>query len=205
MFRTSLLSTLTTAWVAASAVAAPVTFDWAQVGNAGNIGELSPGGAGGFAPDVIVGAVSYHYAISKTEVANAQYTAFLNAVAATDNFGGGDPTLYRSDMSSDARRGIARSGEPGVHAYATMADMADKPVNYVSFFDAMRFINWLHNGEGSGNTETSAYTIGNGLNEVSSLEPSSRSPAKTSGTRRPTTTPPPAQRGFTSMTRPALI
>jgi hypothetical protein len=83
--------------------------------------------------------------------------------------------------------------------------MADKPVNYVSFFDAMRFINWLHNGEGSGDTETSAYTIGNGLNEVRSLEPSSRSPAKTSGTRRPTTTPPPAQRGFTSITRPALI
>jgi formylglycine-generating enzyme required for sulfatase activity len=32
----------------------------------------------------------------------------------------------------------------------------------------MRFTNWLHNGQGSGGTETGAYTIGNGVNEVRS-------------------------------------
>jgi formylglycine-generating enzyme required for sulfatase activity len=41
-------------------------------------------------------------------------------------------------------------------------------VNFVSFFDAMRFTNWLHNGQGSADTETGAYTIGNGVNEVRS-------------------------------------
>jgi hypothetical protein len=33
------------------------------------------------------------------------------------------------------------------------------PVNLVSFFDALRFANWLHNGQGDGNTETGAYTL----------------------------------------------
>ncbi|MHC5110450.1 MAG: hypothetical protein ACYTHJ_11290, partial [Planctomycetota bacterium] len=28
--------------------------------------------------------------------------------------------------------------------------MGNKPVNFVSFFDAMRFVNWLHNGQPSG-------------------------------------------------------
>ena len=37
--------------------------------------------------------------------------------------------------------------------------MGDKPVNYVSWFDAARVANWLQNGEGSGSTETGAYTL----------------------------------------------
>jgi hypothetical protein len=32
-------------------------------------------------------------------------------------------------------------------------------VNYVSFWDACRFANWLHNGQGTGDTETGAYTL----------------------------------------------
>ena len=31
--------------------------------------------------------------------------------------------------------------------------MGNKPVNYVSFWDAARFANWLTNGQGSGGTE----------------------------------------------------
>ena len=37
--------------------------------------------------------------------------------------------------------------------------MGDKPVNYVSWFDAARVANWLQNGQGSGSTETGAYTL----------------------------------------------
>jgi formylglycine-generating enzyme required for sulfatase activity len=33
------------------------------------------------------------------------------------------------------------------------------PVNWVSFYDALRFANWLHNGQGGGDTGTGAYTI----------------------------------------------
>ena len=32
-------------------------------------------------------------------------------------------------------------------------------MNYVSFYDALRFANWLNNGQGSGDTETGAYTL----------------------------------------------
>ena len=37
--------------------------------------------------------------------------------------------------------------------------MGDKPVNYVSWFAAARVANWLQNGQGSGSTETGAYTL----------------------------------------------
>jgi formylglycine-generating enzyme required for sulfatase activity len=36
---------------------------------------------------------------------------------------------------------------------------ADKPVNYVSFYDSLRFTNWLNNGQGSADTEAGAYTL----------------------------------------------
>lgn len=32
-------------------------------------------------------------------------------------------------------------------------------MTYVSFWDAVRFVNWLHNGQGDGDTETGAYTL----------------------------------------------
>src|SRR4029079_18120648 len=35
----------------------------------------------------------------------------------------------------------------------------NNPVIYVSWFEAIRFANWLHNGQGSGDTENGAYTI----------------------------------------------
>ena len=47
------------------------------------------------------------------------------------------------------------------------ADWADRPVNYVSFWDAARFANWLHNDQptgpqGPGTTEDGAYlNVGN--------------------------------------------
>ena len=41
-------------------------------------------------------------------------------------------------------------------------DLANRPVNYVSFGDAARFANWLHNGQGNGDTESGAYiNVGN--------------------------------------------
>jgi formylglycine-generating enzyme required for sulfatase activity len=50
--------------------------------------------------------------------------------------------------------------------------MADKPVNYVSFLDAMRFVNWLDNGQGSGDTESGVYAVNNGLTETRSVNAS---------------------------------
>lgn len=131
-----------------------VTFDWVTVGNEGNAADTS-----GY------GAVAYVYRIAAYEVTNAQYTEFLNAKAATDNFGGSDPRLYDFDMGTDPRGGITRSGSSGSYTYSTRSNMADKPVNFVSFFDSMRFVNWLENGQGNGSTESGVYTIGTGASE----------------------------------------
>lgn len=124
-------------------VNATVTIDWVTVGDIGNAADST-----GY------GSVAYEYQISKYEVTNAQYAEFLNAVAATDTNG-----LYNSSMGSDPRSGIIRSGVSGSYTYSLKADMGDKPVNYVGFSDALRFSNWMHNGQGGGSTESGAYDM----------------------------------------------
>ena len=128
---------------------------WASVGNPGNTGEGAGAGYGGYGPNAIVGAVNYTYDIGKFEVTAAQYTEFLNAKAATDTH-----ALYSTIMwSSTYGCKIQRSGTSGSYTYSVAADRANRPVNYVSFWDAARFANWLQNGRGNGDTETGAYTL----------------------------------------------
>ena len=111
--------------------------------------------AGGYGPDAIVGAVAYNYRIGTTEVTNSQYAEFLNAKAASDPFG-----LYNTFMSDGLNYGgITKSGPSGSYTYATIAGRGDMPVNWVTWYDSIRFANWLHNGQGSGDTETGAYTL----------------------------------------------
>jgi len=144
-----------------------VTFDWATIGNPGNAGELSGAGAGGYGPDAIVGGVDYTYRISKYEVTNGQYIEFLNSVASQ-----GDPNgLYNTNMAG-TYGGIARNGSGTVadpYIYSPKGgddNWLRRPVNYVSPKDAMRFTNWLENGQGTGDTETGVYTINAQNNEV---------------------------------------
>jgi formylglycine-generating enzyme required for sulfatase activity len=122
-----------------------VTIDWVTVGDPGN--ACDPQFAGCF------GAVSNVYRISQHETTNAQYAEFLNAVAETDTY-----DLYHMNMGS-GYGGITRSGSSGSYTYSAIAGREDMPVNYVTFYDALRFANWLHNGQGSGDTETGAYSI----------------------------------------------
>ncbi len=130
------------------------------VGNPRNAGELSGAGAGGKGPDHFCGEVGYTYNIGKYEVTAGQYTEFLNKVAAMDTYG-----LYNTSMwSSTFGCKIQRSGTSGSYTYSVASDYANRPVNYVSFWDACRFANWLHNGQptgaqGAGTTETGAYTL----------------------------------------------
>jgi len=151
---------------------AEVTFDWAYIGDVGNAGELSGAGAGGFGPDRVCGAVNYGYSISKHAVTNAQYTEFLNGTAATDTY-----ALYHAFMGSHTRGGIVQSGTSGSFTYAVKADAVgqgpggtdytygDKPVVYINWYDAIRFANWINNGQGTGDTETGSYAItGSGPN-----------------------------------------
>jgi sulfatase modifying factor 1 len=123
-----------------------VTIDWVTVVNPGNAADTAPAG---------YGAVADSFRIMKFEFTNQQYTDFLNSVAATDTY-----SLYNASMGSDARGGITRSGASGSYTYATKTNMGDKPVNYVSWFDAARVSNWLMNGgTSSSSTETGAYTL----------------------------------------------
>ncbi|GAH06869.1 unnamed protein product, partial [marine sediment metagenome] len=64
-----------------------------------------------------------------------------------------------------------RSGFAGIFTYAVNSGFGPNPVKSVSFFDAMRFVNWLENGQptraqGPGTTEDGVYTIGTGFNET---------------------------------------
>jgi len=139
-----------------------VTIDTVAVGNAGNAGELSGAGAGrpGDGPDRICGSVSYAYNIGKYEVTAGQYTAFLNAVAATDTYG-----LYNTYMSrTDYGSGITRGGTSGSYTYSVASAFVNRPVNFVCWGDSARFANWLHNGQPTGaqdasTTEDGAYYL----------------------------------------------
>jgi formylglycine-generating enzyme required for sulfatase activity len=55
--------------------------------------------------------------------------------------------------------GITRSGGPGSFTYSVISGRRDMPVNYVTFYNALRFTNWMNNAQGNGDTETGAYTL----------------------------------------------
>jgi formylglycine-generating enzyme required for sulfatase activity len=159
--------------LAALLVALPagaLDIEWAYVGDPGN------------APDTATnclyadcGSVPYEYAIAKYEVTNAQYAEFLNAKAASDPLG-----LYNPSMGSDTTLGgITQSGSDGSYSYAAKPGFENKPVVYVSFYDALRFANWLNNGQGSGDTEAGAYTLLGGTPEPSNGTTVTRNPGAT--------------------------
>ena len=122
-----------------------------SVGDAGNVADSTTG----------LGAVGYPYSIGEYDVTAAQYTAFLNAVATTNDPYG----LYSLSMSGSADCDIQRSGTSGSYSYSVASQWANRPVNFASFGNAARLCNWLQNGqptggtEGNGTTETGSYTL----------------------------------------------
>ena len=125
----------------AAPAAHAVTIDWVTVGDPGNAADTTT-----------YGAVADAFQIMKFEFTNAQYTDFLNAV---DPSGTNPNGVYNTNMGSNARGGISfTTGVASGSKYAVKTNMGDKPVNYVSWFDAARVANWLQNGQGSGSTET---------------------------------------------------
>ena len=126
--------------------ASAVSIAWTPVGNAGNACDAQAQGC--------FGAVNYDYLIGTYEVTNEQYAEFLNAKAAADPV-----ALYNTRMGTGFDGGITRTGSSGSYSYSAIAGRGNMPVNYVTFYDALRFANWLHNGQGAGDTETGAYTL----------------------------------------------
>lgn len=144
---------------ARTALATPV-IDWRTVGDPGNANSTT-----GY------GAVATSFRIATFEWTNAQYVQFLNAV---DPNGTNPNAVYNASMGSDARGGISFiNGNAAGAKYVSRTNMADKPVNYVSWWDAARVANWLHNGApvatssnatASAPQNTGAYTLGTLVN-----------------------------------------
>jgi formylglycine-generating enzyme required for sulfatase activity len=120
---------------------ATVTMDWVTVGNPGNVADPLTG----------YGAVDYAYQIGKYEVTNAQYCEFLNAMGSSNS-----GSIYNPEMSG---YGIQRRGDFGNYVYNVTAALANRPVVYVSWFDAARFANWMMNGQGNSDMENGAYSL----------------------------------------------
>jgi formylglycine-generating enzyme required for sulfatase activity len=156
---------LRTLAVAALLLAAPaqaqVSIDWVTIGSAGNAADtevMVTDGTSGY------GSVGVVYRMGRYEVTNSQYAAFLNAVAASDPGGLYNPRMGDPPLPFDIAGGITRSGSPGSYTYAAVPGLENLPVNFVSFYDALRFANWLHNGQPTGaqddsTTEDGAYTL----------------------------------------------
>ncbi len=152
-------------------VLAQVTIETVTVGNPGNAGDAQIDGT--------FGRVDYVYEIGSYEVTAGQYASFLNAVAATDPYGLYSPLMWTHGHGCK----IERSGSPDNHTYNVAADWANRPVNFVSFGDALRFANWLHNGQPSGaqdlsTTEDGSYFL-DGATSDHQLEGVSRAPDAT--------------------------
>ena len=143
-------------------IASAVNIETVPVGNPGNAAdtEVMAGGTTGY------GAVDYEYNIGKYEVTVDQYTEFLNAVARDDPNG-----LYATYMQgTTAGCKISRSGSSGSYSYSVGGSRSNRPVNHVSWYDALRFANWLHNGQPTGaqddsTTEDGSYdmSLGSGV------------------------------------------
>ena len=137
-----------------------VTIDMVTVGNLGNAPDTRYNG-------ISVGSVANAYQIGKYEVTAGQYTEFLNAVAKDDPNGLYNPYMGMGEPGDLFGANIQRTNSSHNHSYSVAADWADRPVNWVSFWDAARFANWLHNGQptgaqGPGTTEDGAYhDVGN--------------------------------------------
>lgn len=147
--------------LAAATAQATVTFDWATIGNAGNAADTT-----GF------GAVSYEYRIATTEVTNGQYAEFLNAV---DPTGANTLELYDIRMANTFGGIELQAGNAVGNRFVVQSGRSNNPVTYVSWFDSIRFTNWLHNGQGSGDTETGAYTLVGGTSTPSNAATITRS------------------------------
>jgi len=152
-----------------TAPAHSVTIDWVTVGDPGNAAD-----------NTTYGAVADAYRIGKYEVTIQQYTDFLNAVAQSDPYSLYDPVMANNGNIA----GISQSGTSGEFSYSVIGPLGttpagasspgNRPVTFVSWFDAARFANWMQNGQGSGSTETGAYTLVGG-------QTSGTAPAKNPG------------------------
>lgn len=153
---------------------AEVVIQTVPVGDLRNVDDTHGDGYGG---------VNYAYRMGKYEVTAGQYAQFLDAVAArVDTYG-----LYATGMaipywgSDITRNGDGTISDP--YTYSVPPAAVNRPVNFISFGDAARFANWMHNGQPAGaqdssTTEDGSYFL-NGATDTAALLAVTRKPGAT--------------------------
>ena len=129
-----------------------VSVETVEVGNAGNANDS----------ERAIGAVDYVYNIGKYEITNQQYITFMNAV---DPLAENIFRLFNTGMTIDTINGgiVINLENFDGNKYSVKPGFENKPVSYVSFYSALRFCNWLHNGaQVGGDTENGAYSLEGG-------------------------------------------
>lgn len=154
-------------FLASLALAAPgAAIEWVVVGDPGNPADDEVACQAGTTLfcRANIGAVPYEFAIAKHEVTNQEYVAFPNAVADSDPHGLFNPFMQNPSNPSLPPGEIIRTGSSGSYVYSIVAGNELHPVRFIDYFRALRFANWLHNGElvgpqGPTTTEDGAYTL----------------------------------------------
>ncbi len=152
--------------VSMGSVASAVDIETVYVGNAGNADDTHNAG---------YGAVDYVYRIGKYEVTAGQYAEFLNAVAGVDTYGLYNESMWTSNSGCKIERYEGSGTEVDPYAYRVAEDWANRPVNYVSWGDAARFANWLHNDQQAGpqdatTTEDGAYLLNGATSDTDLID-----------------------------------
>lgn len=108
------------------------------------------------------GSVNYEYLIQKFPVSVEEYCQFLNSVAVES-----DPhKLWIINMMSSNHPIIKRENLNNKFLYYPLKNKDRKPVTFVNWYNAARFINWLSNGmpiglQDNSTTEDGTYTLNN--------------------------------------------
>ncbi|MFK7895356.1 MAG: thrombospondin type 3 repeat-containing protein [Myxococcota bacterium] len=105
-----------------------------------------------------LGGVLYPFYIGRFEVTNEEWVEFMNAV---DPEGLVALGLYATEQTTSPVGGILLTpAAPSGKKFSAKPGKARHPVNFISYFDAARFINWLENGKlDGGETEVGSYNL----------------------------------------------
>ena len=131
--------------------ASAVEFPWRPVGSIGN----APNTTG-------LGQVMHNYKISANDTTIDQYAEFLNKseVGKKGLYDVWSTNIGKNTIAPASPSGISRTGSANNYVYTVVSGFGSKPVNFVSWFSAARFVNWYANGGGDGSaTETGSYTL----------------------------------------------
>lgn len=156
-----ILATFGTALPAAAQAPPSYDFDFATIGLPGN--APYPGGPPPVPSLAGRGSVAYTYRIARTEVTTAQWMEFVN----TYSVRGGSWTWFAAPTFWGATPDPTYSG-PGVRwrLDGTNPDAGRLPVADITWHDAARFCNWLHNGKG-----TTLQAMADGAYDTSTFAP----------------------------------